>query len=136
MATSFTTGQPQTNEPLGPNANGPRPISDSLFYIFAAALGMLAGWADIQVGDLLFTALLVLGPCILMGALRPARAWRWTIIVGLFVPLADLMAYLFLAQRLNRAQVYESFLAFLPALVGAYGGAFMREVINNVLDKQ
>lgn len=86
-----------------------------------------------KVGDLLFTALLVLAPCMLLGALRPNRPWRWTIVVGIMVPMADLLAYLIMIQKPNRAQIYESFLAFLPGLVGAYGGAFMRSVINNLL---
>ena len=86
-----------------------------------------------KVEDLLFTALLVLAPCILLGALRPLRPWRWTIVVGFFVPLADLLAYVVMTQKPSRAQVYESALAFLPGLVGAYGGSMMRGVINNVL---
>jgi ABC-type multidrug transport system permease subunit len=94
---------------------------------------MLAGWVEVQVRDLLFTALLVLAPAILLGTLRPAKPWRWTILLGIFVPIADLLAYFLLRQRPDRAQIYESFLVFLPALVGAYGGAFMRGVLNNVL---
>lgn len=110
-----------------------RESRDSAYYLLAAALGIFAGWVDVKVGDLLFTALLVLAPCILLGNLRPQRPWRWTVIVGIFVPVADLLAYLIMTQKPDRAQIYESFLAFLPGLVGAYGGAFMRGVINNVL---
>jgi hypothetical protein len=113
-----------------------RPSSDSLYYILAALFGIFSGWADVKVGDLLFTALLVLAPCILLGALRPQRPWRWTVVVGVFVPVADLLAYLIMTQKPDRAQIYESFLAFLPGLVGAYGGSFMRGVINNVLGNQ
>ncbi len=86
-----------------------------------------------KIGDLLFTALLVLAPCILLGTLRPRRPWRWTVVVAVFVPIADLLAYLIVTQKPSRAQIYQSFLAFLPGLVGAYGGAFMRGVINNLL---
>jgi len=38
----------------------------------------------------------------------------------------------FLSQKPERAQIYESFLAFLPGIVGAYGGAFGRGVVNNL----
>lgn len=117
----------------GPMTNDRRPASDALYYILAIAFGIFAGWVDVKVGDLLFTALLVLAPCILLGALRPQRPWRWTVVVGVFVPIADLLAYIVMTQRPSRAQVYESFLAFLPGLVGAYGGSMMRGVINNVL---
>jgi hypothetical protein len=119
--------------PQPPTTKDQRPASDTLYYIIAIVFGIFAGWVDVKVGDLLFTALLVLAPCILLGALRPRRPWRWTIVVGVFVPVADLLAYIVMTQRPSRAQVYESFLAFLPGLVGAYGGSMMRGVINNVL---
>lgn len=107
--------------------------SDLLFYILAVALGILAGWLEIQVRDLLFTALLVLAPCILLGVIRPRKPWRWAVLIGIFVPIADLMAFLVMTQKPSRAQIYESLLVFLPALVGSYGGAFMRGVVDNIV---
>lgn len=106
--------------------------SDSLFYILAAIFGILAGWADVKVGDLLFTALLVLAPCMLLGALRPSRPWRWVVVIGICVPIVELLAYLLTTQKPYRAQIYESFLAFLPGIAGAYGGSVMRGVIENL----
>ena len=44
----------------------------------------------------------------------------------MFVPLAELAAYLVLTVKPTRAQVYGSFLAFLPGIAGAYGGSLMR----------
>ena len=111
----------------------PRKPSDLLFYILASLFGILAGWADVKVGDLLFTALLVLAPCLLLGALRPSRPWRWVVVIGVFVPIVELLAYLVMTQKPYRAQIYESFLAFLPGIAGAYGGSLMREVIDNLL---
>ncbi len=102
------------------------------FYVFAVGLGMVAGWVDIKVSDLLFTALLVLAPCMVLGLMRPTRPWRWMLVVGAMVPLADLSAFLFLSQKPSRAQVYESFLAFLPGIAGAYGGAFLHHAIRNI----
>jgi hypothetical protein len=105
---------------------------DSLQYLLAAAFGVMAGWIDIKVGDLLFTALIVLGSCMLLGFLRPRNAWRWVVLVGIFVPLMEWFASSILEQKLERAQIYESFLAFVPGIVGAYGGAFGRTVVNNL----
>ena len=110
---------------------------DGGFYVFAAVAGVLSGWVDIKVGDLLLTALVVLAACMLLGVLRPARAWRWVVIVAAMVPIAELLGYLVLTQNPYRAQIYESFLAFLPAIAGAYGGAMLRGAIRNILgDKQ
>ena len=94
--------------------------------------GAFAGWVGIRVGDLLFTALLVLAPCMLLGVLGPKKPWRWVVLVGIFVPIAELFAYVTMTQKPYRSQIYESFLAFLPGIAGAYGGSLMRGVIDNL----
>jgi hypothetical protein len=109
-----------------------RRANDSLQYLLAVVCGVLAGWADVKIGDLLFTALIVLASCMGLGFVRPRKAWRWVVLVGIFVPIMEWLAYAFLSQKPERAQIYESFLALLPGIVGAYGGAFGRGVINNL----
>jgi hypothetical protein len=37
-----------------------------------------------------------------------------------------------LTVKPSRAQIYGSFLAFLPGIAGAYGGSLMRGVIENL----
>jgi|SRR5947209_3605067 len=110
--------------------------SDTLFYVLAVAFGILIGLVNVKVGDLLFTALLVVASCMLLGLLRPRRPWRWVAIVGIFVPVVELLAYLLLTQKPYRAEVYESFLAFLPGIAGTYGGSMMRGVIDNILHEK
>ena len=84
------------------------------------------------IDDLLFTALLVVLACMVLGMLRPRRPWRWVVIVGAFVPLTEFGAYGLLTVKPARAQIYGSFLAFLPGVAGAYGGAVMRTVIEHL----
>ncbi len=110
----------------------PRRPSDILSYALAALAGMGTGWADVALNDLLFTALLVLAACMLLGLLRPRWPWRWVVVVGVFIPLAELAAFLILTVKPSRGQVYGSFLTFLPGIAGAYGGALMRGVIDNL----
>jgi TctA family transporter len=105
---------------------------DAWFYLLAALCGVGTGWADVAINDLLFTALLVLSACMLLGMLRPRWPWRWVLTVGVFIPLTELAAYVILTVKPTRAQVYGSFLAFLPGIAGAYGGSIMRNVINNL----
>lgn len=106
--------------------------SDRIIYILAAVLGVCAGILDVKIGDLLLTALLVLASTMLLGALRPQRPWRWTLTVAVFVPIVQMLAYLFLTEKPYRAQIYESFLGFLTGIAGAYGGAVMRGVAENL----
>ena len=93
---------------------------------------MASGWADVAVNDLLFTALLVLASCMMLGLLRRRWPWRWVLVVGVCIPLTELLAYEFLTVKPTRAQVYGSFLAFLPGIAGAYGGSIMRGVIDHL----
>ena len=112
------------------NSDGPH--SDAWFYLLAALCGMGAGWADVAVNDLLFTALLVLASCMLLGLLRPRWPWRWVVVVGASIPLTELAAYTVLTVKPTRAQVFGSLLAFLPGIAGSYGGSMMRGVIDNL----
>ncbi len=105
---------------------------DLWFYLLAALCGVGAGWADVAINDLLFTALLVLSACMLLGMLRPRWPWRWVLVVGAFIPLTELAAFVVLTVKPTRAQVFGSFLAFLPGIAGAYGGSVMRAVIDNL----
>ena len=119
---------------LGPEQPSGAPRR-TFHYLVALACGAFAGWIDIKVGDLLFTALLVLAACMLLGVLWPQKPWRWVVLVGACVPAADLLAYLIMAQKPYRAQIYESLLAFLPGIAGAYGGSMMRAVMDNLMGK-
>lgn len=105
---------------------------DSWVYLLGAICGIGAGYADVVIDDLLFTALLVVASCMLLGMLRPRWPWRWVVTVGIFIPLTELAAYLILTVKPTRAQMYGSFLAFLPGVAGAYGGAVMRRVVENL----
>jgi hypothetical protein len=109
---------------------------DGFYYLLAAMSGALAGWLDIKVGDLLLTAMVVLAACMLLGILSPRRPWRWVLLVGVFVPVMEWLAFFFLSQKPERAQIYESFLAFVPGIAGAFGGAMGRGVVDNLFARK
>lgn len=105
---------------------------DAPFYLLAALCGIGTGWADVTINDLLFTALLVLASCMLLGLLRPRSPWRWVVAVGIFIPVTELAAYLISTVKPTRAQIWGSFLASLPGIAGAYGGSLMRGVVDHL----
>ena len=113
-----------------------KPGGDAVYYVLASLSGALAGWLDIKVGDLLLTAMVVLAANMLLGFLSPRAPWRWVVLVGVFVPVVEWMAYYFLSEKPERAQIYESFLAFVPGIAGAYGGAVGRGVVDNLFVKK
>jgi len=101
-------------------------------YAFGAICGIGTGYVDVLIDDLLLTALLVTASCMLLGLLRRRWPWRWVVTVGMFIPLTELAAYVFHTVKPTRAQIYGSFLAFLPGIAGAYGGSLMRGVVDNL----
>ena len=109
--------------------------TDRFIYALGALLGLVAGFLDVKFGDLLLTALFVLASTMLLGALRPSRPWRWTLLVAVFVPLVQVMAYLLLTEKPYRAQIYESFLGFLTGIAGAYGGSIARRGLRELSRK-
>ena len=119
----------KTSEGVASSASS---ASEVWFYALAALCGIGTGWADVAINDLLFTALLVLASCMMLGMLRPRWPWRWVLMLGAFIPLTELAAYVVLTVKPTRAQIYGSFLAFFPGIAGAYGGSLMRSVINNL----
>jgi hypothetical protein len=114
----------------------PRPRrNNASIYSLGAVLGIAAGVLDVKAGDLLLTALFVLASTMLLGALRPERPWRWILVVGVFVPVMQLLAYWFLTEKPYPAQIYESCLGFLTGVAGAYGGSVLRRLLNELVTK-
>jgi len=112
------------------------PGGDGFYYLLAALSGAAAGWLDIKVGDLLLTAMVVLAANMLLGFVSPRKPWRWVVLIGVFVPIVEWLAYYFLSEKPTRAQIYESFLAFVPGIAGAFGGAVGRGVVDNLFAKK
>jgi hypothetical protein len=106
---------------------------DGLFYGLAVLFGIVSGVVHVTVEDPLLTALSVVAFTMVLGFMRPRKPWRWTLLVGLFVPTVMIVANLLhYYETLSRAGLYGSGLIILPGFAGAYGGSvgriFMREV--------
>jgi hypothetical protein len=123
---------PEMSDDMDPAPPASRRKIDAGFYLGAVLAGTATAWADLRINDLLFTALLVLASCMLLGLLRPSRPWRWVLTVGVFVPLTELAAGAFLPVKPSRAQIYGSFLTSLPGVAGAYGGSLLRRALDNL----
>lgn len=104
-----------------------------VFVFLALTLGLLAGWLDVRNTEVQVAAggLFVFG--FVLGALRPARAWLWALLLGLCMPLSLAVArwrQVDAAWPIGWRNVAESALAVVPALLGAYGGALGRWIFN------
>jgi flagellar biosynthesis protein FliQ len=122
---------PMNSDPR-PAPVSPAPAEGPWVWAVGGVLGAFCGFVEIKVGDLLLTAFLVLACTMFLGFARPQRPWRWTLLVCVCVPLARLVAAFLMRQFTARAQIYESLLAFLPGVVGAYAGHFMRNLASRI----
>ena len=99
-----------------------------LFALFALLLGVgcgalhvLVAWLDQP--DPLLSALAVTVATMMLGTLRPARPWRWVLLVGAPVPLTILLAGLAIpAAHFTRATIFA----------GAYGGSVLRRKFTEI----
>lgn len=104
----------------------------SSIYLLGIFLALASGWLHVRIHDLLLTALMVLASGMLLGALRPERPWRWAVLFLIAIPGVQLLAPFLAIEKPTRAEVIESFLAFLPGIVGAYGGAVLRRALQTL----
>ena len=106
--------------------------ADLLIYALAVLLGLGAGLTEITAGDLLVTALFLLLSTLVLGFVRPVRAWRWILVVCAGVPMVRLAAYLVLSEKSYRTEIWESALGFVTGTAGAYCGAFARKSVDEL----
>jgi len=105
-------------------------------FLLSAAFGLGSGMIEVKVGDLLLTALVVLTFAMILGGLSWSRLWRWALVLAIFIPTARIFAATVLHRVTQRAEIYESFLAVLPAVVGVYGGFLIRQVTSTLFKEK
>ena len=118
--------------------NSPVPSSSKperfplLFALFALLLGAGCGVLHVlvetmQQPDPVLSALAVTSVTMMLGLLRPARPWRWVLLVGIPVPLAILVASIVVpTAHFTRASIAGAILISLPGFAGAFGGSILR----------
>ena len=115
--------------PLTPVADAGSEIP---WYLLAVLMGALSGFFEVLLGDLMLTGFLALFFCMIMGLLRPARPWRWTLIVCSCIPLSRLIAADVIHIYTERAQIYEAFASFITGNAGSYVGSLGRRRVDDL----
>jgi hypothetical protein len=134
-----TQMQPQPAESPAEKIAAPRtegfPLAFALFaLLLGAGCGALHVWVEtMNEPDPLLSALAVTVATMLLGLLRPARPWRWVLLVGVPVPLAILLASVVIpTAHFTRASVAGSVLVSIPGWAGAFGGSVLRQKISEI----
>ena len=125
------------------------PRAELIWSALAVAVGSLAAVVVLHTDNVQFAVLFVFVQSAVFGYARPARAWRWACLIALCIPLSlafnlvvrlpsprelGFPARLFLGPfvvffrsgfPVKLADIPDSCMALIPALAGAYCGAWM-----------
>lgn len=111
----------------------PQETKTPLCVTIAIVLGALCGILHVTVQDSLLTALAVTFFTMIMGVVRPLKPWRWTLLVGLPVPLVLVIAKVSsVYQNFTKSTLIGSVAIILPGIAGAVGGSVMRRFLSEV----
>jgi hypothetical protein len=106
--------------------------SDAIYYVIALVSGAAVGYVSVRVEDLLLSAVLIACACMFLGFMRPRHMWRWMILVPIFIPLGQLLAYKVAGQRISRWDLSGALTALFPSIAGTACGAVARKAIYHL----
>lgn len=103
-------------------------------YAVAIPLAVAIGYIDThaRTDDNLPIVAILLVCAFIFGLAQPRNAWQWGVIFGLAVPAAHLigLARGYHPPYLLQPNVLATFIAAIPAFIGAYGGALARNLMR------
>ena len=102
--------------------------------MYLAAIAVSAGFAYFdsvtKSDDTGVLAFLLLCLTVPFGFVEPCRAWRWGVVLGLGVPVWHFLRVgLGIIPPDPSQPGFAFFIPLIPALLGAYAGAFLRRLI-------
>jgi hypothetical protein len=100
--------------------------------VLAVVLGLVAGWIDLHVTEVVVTILALFTFGLLPGLIQPTAAWRWSLLIAIGLPFMAIGAITFGLRTPEPVHVdfRITLVALVFALVGAYTGVFIRYMIR------
>jgi hypothetical protein len=97
-------------------------------HLWTLFVGVLVGLMDVRATEVQMAILLLLGFGFFAGFNQPRRAWRWGLLLGVWVPLFAFIAVgVGLTQWHMQAQL-GSIMALVPAFLGTYAGVLIKKL--------
>jgi len=96
-------------------------------HLLSIFFGVIAGMIDVNSQEVQLTVLLLLVFGVFMGFNQPLKAWRWGVLLGVFVPLFAISSILesSAADKMVTEGVFAA-IAIVPAMIGVYVGVLLR----------
>lgn len=91
-------------------------------------LGWLTAFTDHLSHEPQLPALLLLASSFFLAFARPRHAWRWALLIGVWIPAGGLIGLTLKVAERPPSHSLAWLVPLILALVGAYGGAFAAQV--------
>ena len=96
-------------------------------HLLAVFLGLIIAIIDLHSDEVQFSVLMLLAFGFFLGFDEPSRAWRWGMLLAIWIPVMHLASTIVKGSYENFwNEAIFSFIAIVPALIGAYAGRFIR----------
>ena len=100
----------------------------------AVCVGLIIGYVDWHVDEVQVPILLIAGSSFIFSLFSGDKAWLWGLMIGCGVPISHIIgrAMGFQENYPVNPNIFVTFLAFIPAFVGAYCGVLLRKAFKGV----
>jgi len=95
-------------------------------HLWTLFVGVLVGLMDVRANEVQMTVLLLLAFGFFAGFNQPRRAWRWALLLGVWVPIFAFIAMGIGLTQFRAQQQFGSFIALVPAFLGTYAGVVVK----------
>jgi hypothetical protein len=94
--------------------------------LLALYLGLIVGLTDLRTDDPQLPILLLITFGLFLGFAQPKAAWRWALVLGLWIPVLGVIARAAGVTNAQFSDVLFSLVVLVPAVIGAYAGVLVR----------
>lgn len=98
----------------------------------AVILGLVVGFLDLRVTEVVLTILALMTSGMLLGLIQPKAAWRWALLIAIGLPIMEIVAIITGMHTAEpvRLDPLIALAALGFSLLGAYAGVFMRYLMS------
>ncbi len=99
-------------------------VGTVLAYLLAVAAGLAIAWLDVRSDEVILAVVPLVIVGALLGLARPSHPWRWGLVVGAWIPIANWTGA-FGAPVAPASDPWSPLLALIPPLLGAGVGSLV-----------
>ncbi|HEX3928484.1 MAG TPA: hypothetical protein VHW65_10835 [Gemmatimonadales bacterium] len=105
--------------------------ADLVATALAVAIGAFAITVDLHNDEVQAAVLVLVTGGVILGFVRPARAWRWALILGLSIFVGEVLGAKVGLVRVHGGATWNfgTLVALIPATVGTYVGVGVRSLM-------